>query len=265
MGLVPIHAAGRQWGRGIENTASHIVSSYILTFKALAYAREKCLKPLTQAEQELLVVGMPDTKGMSPLEVMDEVEAIQQNINKSTISQLKILANPSKGEVLDNLRTCTVAHFACHGISDLEDPSDSCLFIGEGFDGKAGRLTIREMATVSLKRSQIAFLSTCYTTEISAQELVDEAIHVASSFHLIGFPHVIGTMWAARDDAAIRVTSVFYKELIKSMAESGENGSHDAVAYALHSSIQALWKVEDTGEYLTDDVISWAPFIHIGA
>ena len=122
---------------------------------------------------------------------------------------------------------------------------------------------------MSLDQAQLAYLSACSTAENSSQDLIDEVIHIASAFQLVGFPHVLGTFWEADDDAANCIARVFYTELARNLEASPDGRDQDAFAYALHHAVGALrvGQVENgmrPKKKPNDNVITWAPFIHLG-
>jgi CHAT domain-containing protein len=117
-------------------------------------------------------------------------------------------------------------------------------------------LKIEDLDTVRHPQAQIAYLSACSTAEIKLHALVDESIHLASTFLLTGFPHVIGTLWPAQDTAAVEVAKEFYKELFQ---VDGERNS--SVAYGLHEAVLRLRNAEMNSL----DILKWATFIHIGS
>lgn len=82
MGLVPLHAAGN-YDKEIskECTAHYVVSSYIPTFKALVYARDREARGRDLVGKNLLVVSMPTTPHPSwkPLNVAGEIAAIKRS------------------------------------------------------------------------------------------------------------------------------------------------------------------------------------------
>jgi ankyrin repeat protein/tetratricopeptide (TPR) repeat protein len=270
MGLSPIHAAGRCWGSSLENTVSHVVSTYVPTLKALAYSREWAFQPLTQPEQKVLIISMPKTVGKRDLLAEEEESIIKESISMLPVAALKVVTLPSKDVVLNEVRDASVAHFICHGNSDSKNPSNSGLFLGDSVPGKPDHLTIYDLATIAHHKGQIAYLSACSTAESSAEHLMDEVIHVANGFQLIGFPHVIGTMWEADNRAAVDIAGVFYREILRNMERFTESDRHDAVAYALHDAVRAVRDGKCSNNRRRkrtscDDVIAWAPFIHIGA
>lgn len=122
---------------------------------------------------------------------------------------------------------------------------------------------------MSPQNAQLAYLSACSTAENSAEQLVDEIIHSASGFQLIGFMHVIGTLWETGNKDALEVAENFYKALIQHMSELREGDLHDAIAYSLHEAVHLLKDHGSKGSRRklnpNGDVLSWAPFLHIGA
>lgn len=47
-------------------------------------------------------------------------------------------------------------------------------------------------------------------TARSTGEFVGESIHLGSAFHLVGFRHVIATLWQVHDQTAAQITRTFY-------------------------------------------------------
>jgi CHAT domain-containing protein len=162
--------------------------------------------------------------------------------------------------VLETLASCNIAHFSCHGITDVSNPSNSHLLL-VGLGGtEADSLNIKEISsTRNFDRAMLAYLSACHTANYTSKKtLLDEAIHIARGFQLAGFPHVIGTLWEANDSKAREVATEFYKNLFDSLG-SGRGFGDGIVAEALHKAVAGL------REEFEDNPILWAPFIHLGA
>lgn len=90
---------------------------------------------------------------------------------------------------------------------------------------------------------------------INPHLLVNENAHLAGTFQLGGFRHVIGTMWGASDRAAVIVASKFYEYLFEQSADM-----ISSVPRALHHAILHLKTLD--GNH--DNISLWAPFIHVG-
>lgn len=250
-GRAPFHAAGDHRVGSQNNTMSRVVSSYVSSFKALKFSRSKKAAGIPRRDM-LLVTMSANPPPHHDLDTSHEENAIKEIFGES----VKHLAQPDPESVLQNLPKYSLVHFACHGASIAYDPSKSGLLLVK--DGKAAILFISDLEEADFKEGAIAYLSACSTAEQADNKLADEAIHLANSFHSLGFQHVIGTIWGAEDSAAGEIGKRFYKRLF-SAAEVGRN--HDAldVARALHEA------VVDYKAVLGDDVVSWGPFIHIGA
>ena len=256
MGLMPLHAAGHHDGHSRENTLSYVISSYATNTKALAWAMERSkVEPWTLGTltKRVVVVGMPETPGEANLMIDDEFAAVK-NLSSGAI----VLRKPSCEEVLRELPSATVAHFACHGESNRSDPSNGCLLLYDRKKDVVDLLTVRALALLPLSRARLAYLSACKTADNSALELLDETIHLASSFQLAGYQNVVGTLWKADSEASTQVAHAFYQHLSASL--ESERSSRDGydVALALHKAVIAV-REDDP-----DEPISWAPFVHFG-
>jgi CHAT domain-containing protein len=159
------------------------------------------------------------------------------------------LVSPTSSDVLDNLPNYDIVHFACHGFSDSRKPSLSHLILRDT------NLTVEQIIRKKAASAQIAYLSACSTAYFKDPQLSDESIHIASSFQLAGFTHVIGTLWETEDETCQVLAKNFYEQLFAK--ELGWNGTWD-VNKALH---QAVSQVRFTDKHLP---LLWAPFVCFG-
>ena len=251
MALAPLHAAGNHSPGSLDNTLSYAVSSYTLTLRSLQVSQAKSQLSARQELTNILIVSMPTTPGSyRQLNVEPEVASIMK---QSTLAaSVQLLERPSREEVLSALKSCTIAHFACHGRVDGIQPANSALILGRDTEE---RVTVADLDTSICEKAQIAYLSACSTAEIQQLNLVNEGIHLASSFLHSGFQHVIGTLWGANDSAAVEIAGEFYRKL----AQHSENGEV-SVARALHDAVICFRN--KIGHSLA--ISKWAPFIHLG-
>ena len=250
MAVLPLHAAGKHQKDSTENTVSHVISSYAPTLKVLQFSQKKAWTPLSVERSKILIVTMPKTPGLDDLNVDEEVTAIRQHVGSST--SVEILKTPTAAAVLEQVTVCSLVHFACHCLPDTKEPSKSALLLGaENIE----KLTVENLLPLNHQLAQVAYLSACSTAEIGARNLIDESIHLASTFQLVGFRHVIGTLWEAYDLAAIHVAAKFYEYLLKQDADTASS-----VPRALHHAILHL---RDKGKN-RENISLWAPFIHVG-
>ena len=264
--LLPLHAAGYHYdsltGCSNRTVMDRVISSYTPSIRALQYARQRATQPI--AANNTLIVAMPVTPGItgSLQNVPEEVAMLRSQLPNPVVLMEPTSSDaspdgtmmdiPTKMNVLKNIPMATIAHFACHGYTDLRDPSNSRLLL---HDHMSDPLTVSNLSSVKLESGRLAYLSACRTAITSDHRLIDEAIHLSSAFQLAGFPHVIATLWEIGDAIALRVARNFYEAL------RGGNGIIDTgrAAHALHYAIHAT-----RAERLATPSV-WAAFLHAGA
>ena len=134
-GSFPFHAAG-QYNKDLEsyqdseNTLSQIIPSYTPTIKALLYARECASKvaKLKSCETSILVVTMPTTPEHRSLPGVDHEKLAIQQMTKDSC-RIKTLGSPTAARALNDMSNFDIVHFACHGLADPKDPSNSHLLL----------------------------------------------------------------------------------------------------------------------------------------
>jgi CHAT domain-containing protein len=98
---------------------------------------------------------------------------------------LVMRTRPDADDVLGQLEKCQISHFACHGTSNLTDPSSSSLVLQRlASDGTLEQdyLSVYRMSQLQLRHAKIAYLSACSTAENKGARLQDEVIHIVSGF-----------------------------------------------------------------------------------
>ncbi len=268
LGLLPLHAAGHHAdpdgppGRTVIDRA---ISSYSPTVRSLGHARRT--RPRPTAGTRPLLVTMPTTPGLPDdgrlPHVPDEAAAVRDFLPDCIELQQPEPAaterphtddgrTPTRQAVLTRLADTTIAHFACHGLNHPDDPSESRLLL---HDHQTEPLTVAELAPLSLKHAQLAYLSACRTASGTLDGIADEALHLGSAFQLLGFPQVIATLWEINDATAGQLATAFYTQL------AGPDGTLDTArsATALHNAVQ---QIRHTYPRLPS---LWAAYVHFGA
>jgi len=151
-----------------------------------------------------------------------------------------------RARVLRHLPRRSWVHWSCHGGQSETDPARSAFQVWDG------SVTVEDLGGVSLADPEFAYLSACETATGSTL-LVDEALHLAAATQLLGYPHVVATLWSIRDLTAARVTEAVYRRLTR----TGGPVSTDA-ALAVHEAIR-----EERAK-APGDPVGWAPFVHLG-
>jgi hypothetical protein len=256
LSFLPVHAAGRHstWADAAPATViDRVISSYTPTIRALTYARRP--GPATVGDgsdqpgagDRVVAVAMPHTPGAPDL---PGAQAESTMLQRRLPGRVTVLTGEqaTHDAVLAALPDGRWAHLACHGDSDLNNPSASCLLLT---DHRQRPLTVADVARLRLDDARLAFLSACSTAQ-PGRRLADEAIHLASAFQLAGYRHVIATLWPIGDQHAVDLAADIYTALITV-------GDGD-VAGAVHAAVRRMRR-----RWGWDTPSVWASHIHVGA
>jgi tetratricopeptide (TPR) repeat protein len=226
LSFLPLHAAGHYDSPAGPSSLDWVVASYTPTLRALLRARRR--KP-TEPASRSLIVALTELDNPRPLsQVMSEANALA-NMLPGAVRLID--ADASHSQVLENLNSAQLVHFACHGYSDKADPSASHLVLHDQ------ALSVLELNPLHLEHGQLAMLAACSTSRTTAA-LPDESIHLSGAFQLAGHRHVIGTMWPVADDIARDFATHFYRELLE--RHDPDTAGH--AADVLHSTVQEIRK-----------------------
>ena len=243
LAFLPLHAAGHA---GVGRTVlDRVVSSYTPTIRALRHARQQAAAEVGGGP---LVVAMPKTPLATDLPaVTREVEAIRKLAGNITLLKGE---RATSEHVRAEISQHAVAHFACHGLSDLNDPERSRLLL---HDHTSVPFTVAAISRMRLSGNRLAYLSACSTGD-QVPWLTDEAVHITGAFQLAGYPHVIGTLWPVDDQTSADLCTAVYRQL------AGPSGLCPGRApHALHDAVRDL-----RADY-PDEPVHWAGYVHVGA
>ena len=96
---------------------------------------------------------------------------------------------------------------SCHGLQHPADPSLSALFLHDQ------PLTLADLAALNLRETDLAYLAACQTAAGDLR-LLDEALHLARALQLVGYRHVLATLWSISDAAAPDMADTTYAHLL---------------------------------------------------
>jgi CHAT domain-containing protein len=235
LSLLPLHAAGTPGG---ASALDHVVSSYAPTVRALLHHRRR--PPATERTQ--LAVAVPHTPGLPDLPGTAAEAAYLGTEHTGTVTLQG--GQATVDAVLAALPRATWAHFGCHAGNHPVRASRSGLHLYDGV------LPVPDISALRLRTAELAYLSACSTAQ-GSHVLTDEAIPLASAFHLAGFRHVVATLWQVDDAIAARAARRFYQLLDGSPTAEG-------AAVVLHQVTQEL-RDRHPGE-----PDRWAAFVHTG-
>jgi CHAT domain-containing protein len=149
------------------------------------------------------------------------------------MNMIPIEPSRRKLEVLSHLQECTIFHFAGHGHTDVNNPSESRLILE---DGEKDALTVANLLDLDLRSHKpfLAYLSACGTGRIEDMKLAAESTHLIGACQVVGFRHVIGTLWEVDDQYCVDMARLIYK----GMRDGGM--TDDSVCRGLHNATRAL-------------------------
>ncbi|MFF6957658.1 CHAT domain-containing protein [Streptomyces sp. NPDC008317] len=242
---LPLHAAGYQRKADLGERRSvldRVASSYTPSIRALRHARLE-RRPAAQGAARHLAVGRATgTDGGSG------AAAAEISAAAGALAGLRVIADADAtvDGVLAALPSASTVHFACHGVSDPDNPSKSHLLLADG------PLEVRAVNRHELPYAQLAVLLACNTSR--TDRLPDEAIHLTSAFLTAGYPQVIGSLWEAAD----LVSAGLARRLYRSLRRYGGGIDVGDCAVALHGVVRELRARHAASP------AAWAPYIHTG-
>ncbi|KDQ52117.1 hypothetical protein JAAARDRAFT_198536 [Jaapia argillacea MUCL 33604] len=219
-----------------------VISSYTPTLAGLIDGHPRA----SPHHVKLCVVAQSDASGGIPLSgTQKEMSLIQKQAeSRGVISESLTGAAATMKTVLHHMQQSNWIHFACHGVQEHKNPTDSGLLLADG------RLKLSTIIDQSLPNAELAFLSACQTATGTA-DLSEESVHLAAGMLLAGYRGVVATMWSIGDKEAPRIADNFYAHVL-----GGEKPDHTQAAFGLHQAVQQLRS--DGASFL-----SWVPYIHI--
>jgi hypothetical protein len=245
LAFLPLHAAGRL--PAADTVLDRVISSYLPTVRSLPDpVTAGRTAPAGTAQPTALAVAMRETPGMVDLRTAEEEAAhVAARVPGTTVLKG---TQATSAAVRGLLPRHAWAHFACHAVSSPVDAAGAQLLL---HDHQDRQLTVRDIAALRNDRAELAYLSACDTAH-GPQRLADEAIHLTGTFHLAGYPHVIGTLWSIADPVAAAVARSVYDDITTPVPDAGKT------AEALHKAIRQARDVAP------DTPAIWAAHIHVG-
>ncbi|MEU1536212.1 CHAT domain-containing protein [Streptomyces fagopyri] len=249
---LPLHAAGRPEDGG-DSLLDRAVCSYAPTVNSLVHARRREAgrpAPDGPGPTAPLVVAVAEAPGSGspPLEGVREEAAL---LARRPGARLLLAEDAVRRSVLEALPRHPWVHFACHAVGVLSGAASGHLVL---HDHVTAPLTLSDIARLRLPDAELAYLSACGTTS-GRREFTDEALHITGAFHMAGFTHVVGTLWAVADDTSPEVADRFYAAFDASHPFPGHT------AHALHAAVRDL---RENVEGVRENPSLWAPYIHVG-
>lgn len=258
---LPMHAAGDYSLAKEKGSActvmDNVVSSYTPTIRALKYSRDRLDRAKHEASMssragKALLVAMHNTPDRPKLnDALPEVVLVNAILEAHLSPRLLISPRVTRKDVIQNLRQCTIAHFACHGEADQADPLRSKLLLQ---DWGSKPLRVNFLMRMELANCQLAYLSACQTAVNQNEALAEEGLHLSGAFQMAGVPNIIATSWNIDDKEAVGVAVQFYMGLMNEVEELDVSRS----ARSLHATLLDM-RNRGLSPYV------WVAYAHFGA
>ena len=179
---------------------------------------------------------------------LQELKFIEDQVTKNNILSISLKGSDATVvRVKKEMWNASWVHFACHGVQDSKNPTNSALLLSG-----SSRLTLSEIIGMRMPSKDLAFLSACQTAT-GNEDLSDEAVHLAAGMLSAGYRGVLATMWSISDLHAPTVANDVYAHLFKDREPNSAKA-----AEALHHAIKNL-----QGKPGVSSLV-WVPFIHMG-
>jgi CHAT domain-containing protein len=194
----------------------------------------------------ILLVAHPDENMLAAPKEMRAVQAIDTQV------MTLFLTKAIHTAMLSCLCNHQFVHIVSHGIL-----KPGKLFEASFKLHKGKRLQLLNIIQTQLPDAEFAFLSACYTVELTDQSISDQVLHLAAAMQFCRFQSVIGMMWAMVDIDGLDLARHFYESVFSDEAQGGRY--YERTAGALHDTVLHL--CQKGGISLE----RWVNFVHYGA
>ncbi|MDR3201938.1 MAG: CHAT domain-containing protein [Bifidobacteriaceae bacterium] len=264
LSVLPLHAAGHypltapqadepEWRSETRTMPSRAVSSYATTLRSLSQAPKA---GPDGPDPSMAFIGMPESPVWAPKAnplpgVLLEKGSVAAHFPEASAANAYLIQDRATAPAaIAAIESHSWAHFSCHGSSGGPDPSQAGFALADRW------LTMEEIAALHLPNSEFAFLSACLTAANPA-DLLDEAYHLTGAMQMVGFRHVIGTMWPVADMFAAQVAGQVYAALA-----AGRTPTPGQAARTLHAAVASVKANSAFG--IVGNPLIWATLMHTG-
>jgi hypothetical protein len=221
-----------------------VISSYSPTLTSLLRAR-RTLTSLTKDSLALMLVAEKRAYDRNLLTIPGVELEINNVFSIADSSKVHVVHRQAGSTTVAAssaaMKVANVVHFACHGVQDVGDATQSGFCLGDG------RLAISDLMELHLKDGFLAFLSACETAT-GSKEQPDQAMHLAAAMLFTGFKNVIASMWCVIIYFSRTHAETFTGRSQTLMVLISRSGS--TMIYSdMKSSMRTLWRVHSTWPY----------------
>ena len=231
-----------------ENSYLKFIHSYTSTLDTLIQGRLKTSEAVKSNELKVTMLGIAELPNQPLLNLPSVSKELAQISDIVGNHRILTLANQeaSVKAVLENIKTATWLHIACHGQQNATHPLHSGLLLQDGI------LELGKILDMNLPTAEFTFLSACQTA-MGDSKLMNESMHLVGGLVAAGFRGAVGTLWSMKDSDGPFITEIFYRALLK----KGKDLDVYEAAEALSIAVKEL---QNSGASFE----RWVPFVHFG-
>jgi CHAT domain-containing protein/Tfp pilus assembly protein PilF len=236
--FLPFHALAH---RDADGRARFLAETHRISYVTQLEIIDVLRAPGATASQPLLALANPDGTLPASSREVRELRGIRPAV--TTLDR----ADATKSRFLQLAAGFPDLHLATHGVLDAESPERSYLLLA-GADETAQRLSIAEIAGLSLPANGLTVLSAC---ETALGEAIPGAAltTLAAAFSQAGAQTVVASLWQVNDAATREFMVAFHRALaLKGRAEALQDAQRRLI-----------------GSARTAHPFYWAAFVLIGA
>ena len=234
---LPIHALTRSERDG---STRFLVETHVVSYVTQLELVDLLTPSQPAGSVPLLAVANPD--GSLPAASREIRELVRIRAGTTSLEG----AQATKQRFLSLASKFPDVHLATHGVLDAERPERSYLLMA-GTDEESQRLSVAEIASLTLGRNGMAVLSACETA-LGEQVPGAALTTLAAAFSQAGAQSVVASLWKVNDETTRHFMVAFHKAL----ATSGR-------AAALQEAQLTILRKQ-----VTAHPFYWAPFILMG-
>jgi CHAT domain-containing protein len=153
---------------------------------------QRVASPVSRSTLTLALVAETHSHNRTPEVIHGVEEELQHVAYVANLNSIKVLHHQASATTVAStvsaMRNANMVHFACDGVQDISDVTESGFYLGDGL------LTISKLMELKLGGTFLAFLSTFETTQRD-KERPDQGMHMAAAMLFMGFKNVVTTMW----------------------------------------------------------------------
>jgi CHAT domain-containing protein len=237
-----------------DSVAGRVISSYTPTLAALIRARARPAPPVRQ-----LAAGVPGAPAYAPAAgplpaVPAELQVLASYLPPPAQATQLLGQAATRQAVLDALPRHSWLHLSCHGVQHPADASLSAFLLEDQ------PLTLADLVALHLRDTDLAYLAACQTAT-GDLGLLDEALHLAGALQLVGYRHVLATLWSISDTAAPHIADAVYAHLLHPDPDHPKPDDQPLAARAPHALHHAVTRLRQASP---GEPLLWAPYIHLG-